>query len=380
MTGVTPSNSASAMSRSSTNWCCAPVRVRSSPRRSSPGPGTNWPRGSPPRSSDRWTSGCPMIRVFSRRSNDVSYFTDDRALEIEGLREGEPGWWLRGAGDARDPRSVSKVLRTSQRSSVLGYDIVVAAPRPTSILLAVDPEHGSGVVAAHRASVGAAIDYLEAHALVVRDRRGGEDRDRAGRWSEVVGFTHGVNRHGEPHLHDHVLVGALPEGSRSVLDSRGLFAHLVAADALYRSSLRHELSERTPSTAWRSFEGVEHVVGLDEGYRALWGGHHAERGQKLAWSRDQTISSWTHDLERYEPFGIGRAPTRDRDVLDEHRFAGQLEGRPDVARRHVLAAWANATTFGQDPRTLIHAVDELYPTLLGRGGVHEPTIGVGEAR
>jgi len=195
-----------------------------------------------------------MIRVLSRRSNDVSYFTDDRALEIEGLRDGEPGWWLRGAGDSGDPRCVAEVLRTSQRSSILGYDIVVAAPRPTSILLAIDAEHGSGVVAAHRTSVGAAIDYLEEHALVVRDRRGGEDRDQAGRWTGIVGFTHGVNRHGEPHLHDHVLVGALPEGSRSVLDSRGLFAHLEAADALYRTSLRHELKERTSWSAWRSFE------------------------------------------------------------------------------------------------------------------------------
>ncbi len=187
-----------------------------------------------------------MIRVLSRRSNDVSYFTNDRALEIEGLRDGEPGWWLRGAGDARDDRSVANVLRTSERSSVLGYDIVVAAPRPTSILLAVDADHADGVVAAHRTSVAAAIDYLEEHALVVRDRRGGEDRELAGRWTGVVGFTHGVNRHGEPHLHDHVLVGALPDGSRSVLDSRGLFAHLVAADALYRASLRHELSRAHP--------------------------------------------------------------------------------------------------------------------------------------
>src|ERR1700722_13294551 len=133
-----------------------------------------------------------MIRVIPRRSNDVSYFTNDRALEIEGLRDGEAGWWLRGAGDARDPRSVGDVLRTTERSSVLGYDIVVAAPRPPSILLAVDAEHASGVVSAHRASVGAAIDYLEEHALVVRDRRGGEDRDRAGRWTGAVGFTHRV--------------------------------------------------------------------------------------------------------------------------------------------------------------------------------------------
>ncbi|MGD0853243.1 MAG: relaxase domain-containing protein [Acidimicrobiales bacterium] len=321
-----------------------------------------------------------MIRVLSRRSNDVSYFTDDRALEIEGLRDGGPGWWLRGDGDARDPRSVGDVLRTSARSSVLGYDIVVAAPRPTSILLAVDAEHGAGVVDAHRASVGAAIDYLEEHALVVRDRRGGEDRDRAGRWTGIVGFTHGVNRHGEPHLHDHVLVGALPEGSRGVLDSRGLFAHLVAADALYRTSLRHELAQRTPWSAWRSFGGVEHVVGLDEGYRALWGGHHADRGEKLHWRRGDAVERWKLDRNRFESLGVIDPPSRHRSTLDEHGFAGALEGRSDVARRHVITAWSNAARFGQSPAAVTRAVDSLYPELAGARGVREPSISLRDAR
>jgi hypothetical protein len=321
-----------------------------------------------------------MIRVLSRRSNDVSYFTDDRAQEIEGLRDGGPGWWLRGDGDLSDPRSVSRVLQTTERSSVLGYDIVVAAPRPTSILLAVDAEHGAGVVAAHRASVTAAIEYLEEHALVVRDRRGGEDRDVAGRWTGIVGFTHGVNRHGEPHLHDHVLVGAAPEASRNVLDSRGLFAHLVAADALYRTSLRHELSERTPWTAWRSFEGVERVVGLDEGYRALWGGHHADRGEKLHWRRRDAVDQWRSDRARFDALGVIEPPARHRSTLDEHGFAGALEGNHNVARRHVITAWSNAARFGQSAASVERAVDALYPALAGARGVREPSISVREAR
>jgi hypothetical protein len=321
-----------------------------------------------------------MIRVLSRRTNDVTYFTDDRALELEGLRDGGPGWWLRGVGDVSDPRSVRDVLRTTERSSVVGYDIVVAAPRPTSILLAVDAEHAAGVVAAHRASVSAAIDYLEEHALVVRDRRGGEDRDTAGRWTDIVGFTHGVNRHGEPHLHDHVLVGALPHGSHSVLDSRGLFAHLVAADALYRTSLRHELRERTPWSAWRSFEGIEHVVGLDEGYRALWGGHHADRGEKLHWQRRDAVQQWTEDRGRFEPLGAIEPPARHRSTLDEHGFAGALEGRHDVARRHVITAWSNAARFGQRAADVTRAVDALYPELAGARGVREPLISVRETR
>ncbi|HWD96458.1 MAG TPA: relaxase domain-containing protein [Acidimicrobiales bacterium] len=320
-----------------------------------------------------------MLRLLTRRSNDVTYFTNDAAHELDGLRDAGPGWWLRGSGDTRSPADVSRVLVTSERAQIVGYDLVIAAPRPISVLLAVDPDHARGVVAAHRASVRTTMEYLEERALVVRDRRGGLERDQPATWERVVSFTHGLNRHGEPHLHDHVLVGARPESQRTVLDARALYAHAHAADALYRASLRFELAERTPWSAWRSFEGVERVVGLDEGYRALWAGHHRDRGEKLSWSRDETRDAWASDQSRFESLGVVSPPERSN-VLDEHRFAGSFEGRDGVARRHVVEAWANAASFGQDPKELTRSVDDLYPALRGRGGVYESTIPVREAR
>ena len=321
-----------------------------------------------------------MLRLFVRRSNDVNYFTDDPAHELDGLREGGPGWWMRGSGDTRGPDDVRGVFGTTERSAVQGYDIVVAAPRPVSILIALDPEHAAGVVGAHRASVAATIGYLEERALVVRDRRGGEDRDEPARWRAIVSYTHGLNRHGEPHLHDHVLVGARPDGARGVLDGRALFAHVRAADALYRSSLRHEIAQRTPWTAWRSFQGIEHVQGLDEGLRALWGGHHQGRGEKLAWHRDDTVRQWRRDLERFESQGTVAPPRGARGRLDEHSFAGALEGRADVARRPVGGAGANAARYGQAAKDTARAIDQLYPTLAESRGVREATIGLTQAR
>jgi len=82
-----------------------------------------------------------VIRLMPRRTNDVTYFTRDAALELEGLREGGPGWWLRGGGDTCDPTDVARTFTTSERSKVVGYDLIVAAPRPISTLLAVDPYH-----------------------------------------------------------------------------------------------------------------------------------------------------------------------------------------------------------------------------------------------
>lgn len=327
------------------------------------------------------TSGrCPILRLFVRRSNDVTYFTDDFAHELDTVRDGGPGWWLRGGGDTQNPRAVERVFTTTERSMVQGYDIVVAAPRPVSILMALDPVRASGVIEAHRASVAASMNYLEERALIVRDRRNGEDRDVGARWERVVSFTHGLNRHGEPHLHDHVLVGARPDGARSVLDSRALFAHVNAADALYRASLRHELSQRTSWVAWRSFKGIDHVQGVDEGYRSLWGGHHQGRGEKLNWQRSETVDKWRADMARFEPEGVIAAPARVRGELDEHAFGAALEGQVDVTRRHLVEAWANAASFGQAPGALTATIDRLYPELRDSRGVRETTIGVAQAR
>lgn len=321
-----------------------------------------------------------MIRAFIRHSPDVSYLVNDPAREIDGLREGSPGWWLRGEGDTRDWRDVQRVFSSTDRSHVVGYDMVVAAPRPISVLLALDTAHGPDIVRAHRVSVAASMGYLEERGLVVRDRRDGELRDQSARWTRLVSFTHGVNRHGEPHLHDHVLVGARPHGARTVLDSRSLFAHLPVADALYRSSLRHEIGARTDWVAWRSFKGVEHVGGLDEGYRSLWGGHHDGRGEKLSWERRDALRAWRQDLDRFEAERTVAVPQRSREHLDEHSFASAFEGRHVIARRHVVAAWANAAVFGQAPRDIATSIDHLYPEVADARGVRERVMSVDRAR
>lgn len=315
-----------------------------------------------------------------RRSRDVSYLTDDPALELEGAREGPAQWWWRGTGDVARSDDAQQVLCTTERSAVFGYDLIVAAPRPLSILVALDADHAPAVLRAHRRAVGDALEYLEERAVVVRERRGDDDRDVAGRWSHVVAFTHGVNRHGEPHLHDHVLVGARPEGARGVLDSRSLFAHAATADALYRSSLRAGIASATPYAPWRSFEGVEHVAGLDEGYRVLWGGHFADRGLKRHWTRDEALATWRSDVSRFETHGAVRTPARTPGYLDEHSFGAAFEGRPGVARRHLVEAWANAATWGSNAREVTDSVDRLYPTMSTSRGVREVTFSVREAR
>ncbi len=320
-----------------------------------------------------------MIRIYVRRTRDVDYLAADRAGEIDELRDGPAGRWWRGRGDPHDPRDAARSLTSTDRAGVVGYDVVIAAPRPISILMAVDRASGAGVVASHQRAARAAMDYLDDRAVVVRPQRDGERAEESAHWSDIVSYTHGVNRHGEPHLHDHVLVGARPRDASTVLDSRSLFAHAVAADALYRASLRHEVAASTPWTVWRSFGGVEHVIGLDEGYRALWGGHHRDRGQKLRWSGEEARRAWRDDLSRFATHGIVAPPPLAR-RFDEHAFAAALEGRASVTRRDVVTAWSDAAVFGQDATALSRGVDLLYPALRDSRGLRESGIGVADAR
>ena len=320
-----------------------------------------------------------MIRIYVRRTRDVDYLATDRARELDDIRDGPAGRWWRGGGDPHDPRDAARSLTSTGRAGVVGYDLVIAAPRPISILMAVDRASAGGVVAAHQRAARAAVDYLDDRAVVVRRQRDGERREESAHWSDIVSYTHGVNRHGEPHLHDHVLVGARPCGESVVLDSRSLFAHALVADALYRASLRHEVAARTSWTPWRSFGGVEHVIDLDEGYRALWGGHHLDRGAKLHWSSEDARRAWRDDLAGFVAHGAVPAPPLTR-RFDEHAFAAAFEGRTSVTRRDVVAAWSDAAVFGQYPVAVSRSVDLLYPALRDARGLRVAGIGVAEAR
>lgn len=320
-----------------------------------------------------------MIRVYPRTSADVSYFTNDPALELDGLRDGPAGRWLRGSGPLEED-AVARVFASTSRARTVGYDIVIAAPRPTSILLAVDAASAPAIVAAHQEAAREAINYLEERALVVRDRRFGGDYEDPASWARIAAFTHGVNRHGEPHLHDHVLVGAQPVGQTGVLNRRALSVHLLAAGAVYGAHLRDAVARDTPWRPWRSFYGTDHVLGLDEGYRALWGGHFEDRPAKEQWTRAEIQERWAAELTRFEEVAVVPAPRRGRDTIDEHRFAASFEGQSRVTRSDIVAAWANAAPWGLSAQTVDRAITLQYPELHDARGSREESISLSRAR
>ncbi len=322
-----------------------------------------------------------MIHVSTFRKNDPRYFTSDRALELDGIRNGGAGWWIRGYGDTEDPDTVRKVLTTTDRSSKYGYQLIIAAPRPISVLIAIDRDSAPAVIESHQKAVSGAVQYLEDRGVTWIDKRNGDSKVIPSKWEEVVSFTHGVNRRGDPHLHDHVLVGARPAESKNVLDSRGLFSHLKAADAIYRSELRSQIAERTDWVPRRTFEGIEQIEGLDLGYVKLWAGNKDFSTEaKKQWTRDQILDRWSTDLSRFSERGPAVLPHRDKGVLDEHSFAGSFEGLDYVNRASIIKSWANAAPFGQSYKEIENVVNELYPELISSSGYVQDAVSRSGAR
>jgi hypothetical protein len=249
-----------------------------------------------------------------------------------------------------------------------------------SILLAVgDADEQRQLVADHRESVGAAVSYLEDRALVVKTKMAGEGIEQRGRWSSIVSFTHGVNRIGEPHLHDHVLVGAVPFHRSRVLSRQALSAHILAADAIYRSEMRFRINELGVRRTWRTLGGVDIVHGVDEGHRALWPGERAWGTKKESWTREGILEKWRSDLLRFEPIQMREPPMRTASI-NEQIFGAHFEGALSVARRDLVAATANASSSGLLRGSVEAFVDTHYPALATDRGLSEKRFGVIEAR
>lgn len=279
------------------------------------------------------------VRVFDYRG-DATYFVADHAMELDGLRVG-PAW--RPLAPASDLDSLAAALSCARRCDAVGArDVVIAAPKEVSVLLAVGGEAVAGrVVALHSRCVDDAWTYLDDEALGGRGGAGART---------VVGFTHGINRLGDPHLHTHVVVAGHRDGAPAN-DGLALRRHAGAADGLYLAGLRAGLPDAAGLVAWMTPTGAVRVEGVDAGLVASTSaprgrdGRIERTGRKTHPSALDARARWAAQIDRAPRFEPPAPPTRDRDVIDEHRLAVVL-GDGLVARRDLVRAWASACPFG----------------------------------
>lgn len=343
-----------------------------------------------------------VLRVHVVREGGHAYYVDDL---VPGRAEGssvageEPGeWWGAGAEDlgrharvdpdgfaavlaGRDPRSDVSLRGRRPGHSVAGYDLTFGAPKSVSLLHLLGPREiaeQSGL--AHRVAVAEALGYLERAAVGVR-RSGPDGVTRLDSTGMVAGvFLHRTSRALDPHLHTHAVAANVArgvDGRWSAVDSRRLFAHAGAVQALYHARLRLEIGERLGGSFAVSPSGLGDVVGVDGSLRRLFSqrsaamdeyrhrsvGRRSRRGAYFATRPDKDRTSTVESLraewrERAATFGFDLdelvpvvGPRREAgergSPVDHRRMAWALGGlarRGEVLSRPGLVAVAAASS------------------------------------
>ncbi|OHV69586.1 hypothetical protein BCD48_34865 [Pseudofrankia sp. BMG5.36] len=210
------------------------------------------------------------------------------ANQLAGVR-GPDGRWLVRRGEL----DRWCAARTAP-ATVIGYDVVCAAPKSVSLLWAFgDDALRADVAAALDAAVDATIGYLERHGAfgVVC----GESRHALG--LAVASYLHDVSRSVEAHLHVHnivinaVVVPAEPDGEPQAgegcwewraLDGELFLAEVKTAGHVGAAVLRHELSARR-GVVWESARnGVAEIASFPPDLLAAFSTRHGEVVEEFA--------------------------------------------------------------------------------------------------
>jgi conjugative relaxase-like TrwC/TraI family protein len=353
-----------------------------------------------------------VLKIHVVRQGGHLYYVNDLVpgrAEVSLVAGEEPGFWVGSAPgslglegkvesapfadllEGRHPLSGRALRNQRGPRSAAGYDLTFCAPKSVSLLHLLAPgEIASEVGAGHQAAVGGAVDYLGREGVGVRRTRKGETAFVASTGMVAGQFLHRTSRALDPHLHTHVVAANLAEGvdgAWSAVDSRRLFSHLGAAQALYHARLRLELGHRIGASWEVRPTGLGDVVGVDTGLRRLFSqrsasmdeyrfdravpngatvpstaAFHADRPEK---SRSATVDELRSEWRRRATelgFDLGdltRAvgPHRDRraaPMIDHRavtdRLAELTRRHRTVARHHLVALVASSAPAGADAR------------------------------
>jgi conjugative relaxase-like TrwC/TraI family protein len=152
------------------------------------------------------------------------------------------------------------------RGPVPGFDLTFSAPKSVSLTWALGGHPAAiEVAAAHRASVAAAIDYMQRSACLTRRGHAGHEFVQ-GSGFLAAAYTHRSSRAGDPQLHTHVLVANAtmgPDGRWTRLYHPAIYDHAKTAGYIYEANLRHELTQRL-GVRWQEVRnGIAEIEGFD---------------------------------------------------------------------------------------------------------------------
>lgn len=358
-----------------------------------------------------------MLKLHVVHRGGHRYYVDDLVpgrAEGTGVAGEEPGRWL-GSGavelglsgevgpvafdevlNGRHPGCGRPLRRGGGPHEVAGYDLTFSAPKSVSVLHLLAPgELATAAGTAHQAAVTEAAEYLGRAGVGVRRVHGGRVDFLPSTGAVAGQFLHRTSRALDPHLHTHLVVANVAQGvdgTWSAVDSRRLFGHLGAAQAVYHARLRLELSERA-GVSWKvPSNGLGDVVGVDRRLCRLFSqrtaamdefrygrgrgsvsgpgsdrAFHATRpGKDRTVTVDALLAEWRRRAVGFG-FDLGeliqvvgqRGPDRDQPVIDQGRVSEHLQRlaeRRVSLRRHDLVAVLAASSPGGAPARLVESM------------------------
>jgi conjugative relaxase-like TrwC/TraI family protein len=339
-----------------------------------------------------------MLSIGKLGAGQERYYTERVAEGAEDYYSGRgeaEGYWLGSAAldlglDGKvDPEGLTAMLigrhpatgdplglrHVAGRGPVPGFDLTFSAPKSVSLTWALGGEGaGAEVAAAHRASVAAALDYMERQACWTRRGHAGHEFVH-GNGFLAAAYLHRSSRAGDPQIHTHVLVANAtrgPDGRWTRLYHPAIYDHAKTAGYIYEANLRWELTRRL-GVRWQEVgNGIAEIEGFDPDHLRAFSTRRAEilaatapdasaRARQVAAldtrrAKDRDIAEeslregWR---SRAEEIGLDREVIRG--TFDRGRTATTRVGADEVAE----ALTDHASHF--DRRDVVRAVAGLLP-------------------
>ncbi len=194
-----------------------------------------------------------------------------------------------------------------------GWDLVFAAPKSVSLLVAGGADAPGRLLGAYRQAVSGALGLLEAEAAVVRVR----GADVPARFV-VAAFEHRTNADGHPHLHTHAVLvnlGLQPDDRWGCLAGNHLWRWREAAGAAFQLALRSGVRSAGLALAWEVLPGgLAELAGVAGPARAALSGR--SLAVRAAATRSGTPGAGALRTAQAGTRGAASGPGRPAPVVD----------------------------------------------------------------
>jgi len=166
------------------------------------------------------------------------------ALGLSGQVQGQEYRRLFAGFDPHEGQDKPLVQNAGAENRRPGWDFCFSAPKSISTVWSqADQETRQQIQQAQAKAVRAALAHLENCAIARRGKAGAEAEH-----CKIVAasYEHSTSRTQDPQLHTHCLVANLairPDGTTGTLEPKEMYAHKMAAGAIYRAELAREMQQ-----------------------------------------------------------------------------------------------------------------------------------------